>query len=621
MFCSNCGKELMPEAKFCPNCGTPVKVPDNIVSIPEIEEGTISVPDYRDVTQAEIIAEEVYEQINETEPSPESLDEPTKIEETELTENVEVIADEAENLLPDNTESLSDSIKESVVKEVNEKCEAEVNESNTNYVEAQIQDNSELVAALENTIPGIVSYGGVTVDTEPDDSIEQLENIDNSEVIDVQEQSEETDLQPPVQIPAAYRTSADQPAYVQEQLNVSPPEYAQPAATTPLSVQAGQNPPSVKKGKKSKLPIIIAVLLVLAAIIGYFVYQNSPSVKFDKAMTAGETAYASGDYFTALDEFQKAYEIKPDDEVAQEDIFQCYDALAMQAYDNDDYDTCIGYYEMAKDYCPAETDTCDAYITAVYSDWCLNTASAGDIEIAEQIYAKAAGAGYDMSSTRSNLDVIIETAKLMEEGAEAAQYIADSLKTDMLEITILAFTNKGKSFMDKYIEAGGELPVIFDVEECEYDKLGFYDLDGTYAFYIGEYDGNIRQGHGEWYAYISQGYGNMTEYGMEGEWSGDVPNGQAREHYKSIRTMSDNIEWYVNSTVVNGLYNGTVTWDYTDDDDIYTGSFQNGIVDVIDTVDPNGNNSYVIAYNEDKSAWLYRQEERLDNLNGIIGFN
>ena len=64
-----------------------------------------------------------------------------------------------------------------------------------------------------------------------------------------------------------------------------------------------------------------------------------------------------------------------------------------------------------------------------------------------------------------------------------------------------------------------------------------------------------------------------------------------------------------------------VTWDYTDDDDIYTGSFQNGIVDVIDTVDPNGNNSYVIAYNEDKSAWLYRQEDRLDNLNGIIGFN
>ena len=625
MFCSNCGKELVPEAKFCPNCGTPVKKPENKVDNLTIEEGAISLPDIPNDTQLEIMSEDLSEQNVETEQSPELMDTPTEseypdIRETGLMENVEVTADENEELLTNNTDSLSDSLEDVLIAEAPVIDDSEDNNTETEEIGDIIQDNSELVTALESTIPGIVSYGGVTVDTGFTDNPQQSVNDDNSEVTYSQEQPENSDLQPPVQIPAAYRTSADQPAYVQEQLNVSPPDYAQPA-TTPLSVQAGQNPPPVKKGKKSKLPIIIAILLVLAAVIGYFVHQNSPSVKFDKAMTAGETAYSNGDYFTALEEFQKAYEIKPDDIVAQSDIFSCYDALAMQAYDNDDYSTCIEYYETAKGYCPAEIDTCDAYITAVYSDWCLNTATDGDIETAEQIYAKAAGAGYDMSSTRSNLDVIIETAQLMAEGAEAAQYVAESIDTDMLEIVILAFNNKGKPFMDKYIEAGGELPVIFDVEGCEYDKLGFYNLDGTYAFYFGEYSGDIRQGHGEWYAYISQGFGNSTDYSMEGEWIGDVPNGQAREHYKSIRYMSDNVEWYVNSTVVNGLYNGTVTWDYTDDDDIFTGSFQNGIVDVIDTVDPNGNNSYVIAYNEDKSSWLYRQEDRLNNLNGIIGFN
>ena len=26
MFCSNCGKEVQPDAKFCPYCGTPIKI-------------------------------------------------------------------------------------------------------------------------------------------------------------------------------------------------------------------------------------------------------------------------------------------------------------------------------------------------------------------------------------------------------------------------------------------------------------------------------------------------------------------------------------------------------------------------------------------------------------------
>ena len=624
MFCSNCGKELVPDARFCPNCGTPVQVPSDVIDNPVAEEGEERLPIISDESVITENVDETVEYFSNLETVPETISGVVEsvdsdIEGTELSEDINICVNETEVPLYEKSTSevLADGIETSeTVLDGTEK-----DETGTGVSEEIILDNSNLIEALENTIPDIVSYGGITVETGLTDTTPQIKSTDTEE-LSINEDPVQPDYLPPVQIPAAYRASSDQPAYVQEQLNVSPPDYAQPASTTPLSVQTGQNPPKVKKsGKKSKLPLIIAILLILAAVIGYIVYQNSPSVKFDKAMTAGETAYESGDYFTALDEFQKAYDIRPDDEVAQADIFSCYDALAMEAYDNDDYSTCIGYYETAKDYCPAEIDTCDAYITAVYSDWCLNTASNGDIESAEQIYAKAAGAGYDMSDTRSDLDVIIETAKLMEEGAEAAQYIAESLKTDMLEIGILAFNSKGQPFMDKYIEAGGELPVIFDVEGCEYDKLGFYDLDGTYAFYFGEYSGDVREGHGEWYVYISQGLGNMTEYSMEGEWSGDVPNGTAREHYKTIRSMSDNLEWYVNSSVVNGLYNGTVTWDYTDDDYIFTGSFHNGIVDVIDTIDPNGNQSYVIAYNEDKSSWLYRQEDKLDNLNGIIGFN
>ena len=40
MFCINCGKELPPKAKFCPNCGTPVATVDQI--IPKLTKMTAS---------------------------------------------------------------------------------------------------------------------------------------------------------------------------------------------------------------------------------------------------------------------------------------------------------------------------------------------------------------------------------------------------------------------------------------------------------------------------------------------------------------------------------------------------------------------------------------------------
>ena len=578
MFCSNCGKELVPEAKFCPNCGTPVSdVNINISDETDIQNNISILP---------VLDED--NQFNNT------LDMDKQVSDDSSDDNI-----------------MTEEVAEDKIDQVSVEVQNEI---------PVLPDNSEILSELENTIPGIVSYGNTVQDngkTQIEKEGETGLDIDN---ISTETSFSENDVeQHPVQIPPAFRVNTDQPVYVTQQTNVMPPAYAQPTAI-PVSAQKGQNPPAVKKSKKSKTPLIIVAVLVLAAIIGYFIYQNSPSVKFDKAMTAGETSYQNGDYNTALEQFQKAYEIKPDDEVAQSDIFSCYDLMAEQAYDNDDYASCIAFYNEAKYYCPNKIETCDEYIKAVYSDWCLNTASAGDIDTAEKIYGEALGAGYDMTTTRENLDVIIATAKLMNEGSEAAQYLAESIDNDSLSFIMLAFSTKAKSFVDAYLDAGGDTPVIFDVEGCVFDKLGFYDLgDGSYSFYYGEYSGDIRDGYGKWFIYSPQGFGSLTEYSMEGDFSGDIPNGSAKEHYLITRSDSDNLEIYIDSTVINALYDGTVTWEYVNDD-VYTGSFHNGLVDVIDTVDPNGNESYVIAYNADKSAWIFRQEDRLDRIDGIQGF-
>ena len=567
MFCSNCGTELIEGAKFCPNCGTPVQGQSNETDIFSNPEETV-----------ELFAEA----------------------------DVPVVNNAIDAVFVDDFKQEAESV-------------------NGEDGNSEQQDNSELLTAIENTIPVLVSYGD-TIIKEPDSVVETPQETTTEDfVIDGNDvEAEGTAELPPVQIPAAYRASTDQPAYVQEFANVAPPEYAQQTNATPLSVQVGQNPPPVKKekGKKSKLPIIIAIALIALAVIGYFVYQNLPSVKFEKAMTAGETAYENGDYVTALEKFHEAYDINPEDEVTQDNLFNCYNIMAYDAYDIDDYSRCIDYYEEAKVYCPRYVDDCNMYIAAVYSDWCLNTASDGDIEKAEEIYAKGLGAGYDMADTRADLDVIIATAQMMKAGGEAAQNLAESITNNTsLSLIMLTFTDLPKTFIDDYISAGGEFPVIFDVTGTKYNRLGFYDLgDSMYAFYFGEYSGDVRQGHGEWYVYVPQGFGSLTEYSMDGEWVDDIPNGEAVEHYINIRSMGDTSERYIYSNVKNGLYDGDVTWDYPDSDQ-YVGSFTNGIVDVIDTVDPNGNDSYVIAYNSNKSGWIYYNESQLDDLKGVLGFN
>ena len=56
------------------------------------------------------------------------------------------------------------------------------------------------------------------------------------------------------------------------------------------------------------------------------------------------------------------------------------------------------------------------------------------------------------------------------------------------------------------------------------------------------------------------------------------------------------------TTVKDGLYNGDVKFDY--EGTILTGSAEHGIMKVIDKVDPNGKSADVVAYTEDKKAWL-----------------
>jgi len=112
--------------------------------------------------------------------------------------------------------------------------------------------------------------------------------------------------------------AAEEPSPATAEGPVSEPE-AEPAVE-PEEAAAEPAVASDAPKKKSKLPVIIAAVLVVAAVAGFLIYNSLPSTKIAKHTKAAYAAYTSADYETALTEIE---EIKALDE-------SNYDAFAMQ---------------------------------------------------------------------------------------------------------------------------------------------------------------------------------------------------------------------------------------------------------------------------------------------------
>ena len=85
----------------------------------------------------------------------------------------------------------------------------------------------------------------------------------------------------------------------------------------------------------------------------------------------------------------------------------------------------------------------------------------------------------------------------------------------------------------------------------------------------------------------------------------DMPNGSSFEYVDTKSYGSDEpIVRAVTATVTGGLYEGTVEYDYRDKGIKLYGQYTDGHPEVLDYETPNGDTAFVIAYSEDKNAWL-----------------
>ncbi len=623
MFCTNCGHPLADDVNFCPECGTPVYRSETVKNVESDITSDITVPSMApDYSEPSVVSDETGGEVDPT-----SVVEPVPVLLDDMMEGaVQVSEETAQDLHEAVSEILTDSL---------ESQEVPVNP----FEEA----SASFVSAVENTIPDYVqpelqlpvmndeqSSSPFVVadyqapDQNPLDIPVYAEPVRTPDSAPAGSPSEPA-VAIPVAQPAAenqynYFPSEPQPSYVQQNAQVTPPVYAQPAPT-PLAVPVGQNPPvNVKKsGGKGKWIILLLILALIGAVVGYLIHQNSPTVKFNKAMEAAETAYNDGDYIVAYNDYRDALSYMPDNPDAQQGFYYAADELAYAAYEEDDYDSAISYYEAVKREAPLYSSEADDYIKLLYSDWILNTASDGDYESAQSILSTAESNGYDMSEERDELDNMIANAAIIDHGRELVQTLTDYLDDGDYDAVFAFMDSDVYDFMNTELyESDVTLPVIYDITNGDYDRCGFF-LDGGYmTFYYGEMDGAARNGVGETVCLIRNGTGSYRNYMHHGTWTNDLPNGEF-VIYRYTNRGYDEEEVIITVDVTDGLFNGSIEYDYTDDD-VYHGTFSNGSPVVIDEVDPNGDECYVIAYNDSKDAWIYRSTIDPNRKEGLLGF-
>ncbi len=558
MFCSNCGQKLSDEAKFCPNCGTPVRaLTTPVTSVPETD------------LQPDIQASEPVLPV-EPVPSADSV----SVEEPVLYADTLPVAEPVFNVAP-----VANTAPEEFP------------------VSAQDENPIELPLDLPVELP--------------------------EEFLDEPVQTPEYAV-PVAQVPFEYQQNVNEPAYIQQSAAVTPPTYAQPiqsAAIQPGVIQAGMNPPVVKetKKKKSALPLIIALLAIAALVGGYFYYQSTPAVRFKKTMERAQEAYQSEDYQSASALFEEALLLQPDDYNAQLYLYDCLDIQAEKRYDAGDYEGAIRLYEEASVKCPDFASETKDYISAIYADWAYDRINDDDLDTAQTIIDKGTAAGYDLSEPQNDLNHYHEYMNLMDEMNKFMQQITLLLDNDDFLGAVQSLNDNAPPLIDRYKSYGGTLPAIFDVNGKSYSTIGLYEVDGIPAAYYGQYDGESREGTGDLVMYLPTSSSRWVAYRASCQWQNDIPNGSAVEYICPVYFDEIQNDRHIYSTVVNGLYDGPVQWEYPDLG-VFNGSFTLGHADVIDTIDPNGKESNVIAYNEDKSTWIYRDDSDLLEAEGIYGY-
>ncbi|MBQ5543075.1 MAG: zinc ribbon domain-containing protein [Erysipelotrichales bacterium] len=395
-------------------------------------------------------------------------------------------------------------------------------------------------------------------------------------------------------------TPAEEEPVVSEEI---PAEEPQPEEPVKKEMEEPAIPPKTVPKKKNKLPIILAILALLIAggIGGYYLYQNSPKVKFAKIMAAAEE---KAELSEAMADYKAALELDVDNSAVFDKMFE---RIQKAGKDTPSLADAEGVYrdgintlrEIAEQH---EFGSLNEKQMSLIHDWFDRCMAEGDIvkalsaadlvltempeeyrEDAEKMlyeaYSKFVDQRISESSYSNPIGMLQQAAALYKNSAPG---FVETIKADLVPRIITAYLSSKQSALDKYCteqkygEAAkyiseqnwytniGKWLKEFDysvpyITELKNGKIaGFYMADRLMYFYYGEGKDLKRSGKGLWIL-IQKNTNGYRYYSVYGDWANDLPNGDVLEtdNYKT-ETSTKETTVVTSGKVKDGLYDGDV---------------------------------------------------------------
>ncbi len=592
MFCTNCGRKLPDDISFCPYCGTKVHVPEApVVEEPVIEEPVVEPVNAEPAIEAvEAAAEPVVEAAQVAE---EPVIEEPVIEEVPVAEEPEIEEPEVEEPPVAEEPVIEEPVVEPVIPEpVIEAVEAAA-EPVVKAVEPVIEAAAETAApAAEAAVPVIEAAGTVA---EP--------------VVEAAAPA------------AAFAAGVEDAAPAVKPAAPVAEEPGGPASIPP------EEPP--KKKRKGLIAAIIAIVIVALGVAGYFIYQNLPSTKLAKLRTQIASSMEAKDYKTAISQIEQAYEFAPEDEELRRQYVDCNLPLLSDLFADREYEKFIADADkLIKDY-PQAAETLDPMIKTSYETLANDAIDTHDIPtmqaIKDRLTDLTASGRFNFSEKINWIEDNIQHVELTNLFQTLADKLLPLIKSDdraavfeTIRNEFVSGSGSARRLAPNKATVEYHYPLYSKPDETG-KVLGLYYGYSHYCFYYGNYNGTRREGDAVWICADNMKTDSAyREYWAEGSWANDKPNGTFTisnlTKYANAET-----EQLVEGTVEvkDGLYNGKGVFTY-DGSAPLSGSYKNGIADVIMTTDPNGNETNVILISEDGKAWVSRAN--INDPIGIYGF-
>jgi uncharacterized Zn finger protein (UPF0148 family) len=651
MFCTNCGNKLPEGSKFCPNCGARIlteitgaaaetaevlasaeeAVAERVEEIMETAEelagnaGETVADAVDDAAQAaeeaagtaEAVFDEAAGAAEETaEKAADAFEEVLEENAGTVEETAEAVTETVENTFGEAAEAADEAVDfvEETAEEAAEKVEEALDE-----VTGAIEETAEEAAGAAGDAPAEAA-GAVALAA--DQAVEEAEEVIRS----ADETAEQT-------AEAAAGFTSDVEAVLTAEVPVSLPDAS--ADTVPETAAAEVSPfasqpvPAAENKapkKRNGLKVFLALLLIAAlAVGGYFVYQNLPAQKVKRYKEAASEAIAAGDLLEASVQYKNALDIEPADEESISALLMMHNMIRQDAVDAAQmglYAEAVEQMKLANSILiePEEKNLQD--LADIYYEWVGVLAYSGDEEKANTVLASAKADGI----SADNISLIEENLKRFA-GLHRTEAHLEEVSGTLVDLNeqknyaeIFGIMEEEAADIAAYHETyGGSYPIVSIYENGTKAVIWNFNMDrDAIQVYIGDINSEaVQNGVGDTY-YKKGIFKDSVEYEFfSSEWKGGQPNGQFTEisFNGEPDVPSDENSTMVTGTVKDGHYDGDIQ--NRRNGKVFNMKFDNGKVIVLDTVDPNGEESNVVGYTDDQNTWIYWNDEA--RLSGTYG--